>query len=240
MVRLAIKNIRRDPWVQVRRSGNDQETVQAYAEAFDHLPPVEVIKTPDGYLLADGFHRITAAMLLGHDKIEANVRKGTHDDALELAALANLRHGQPFTKEDRNDAIRRLHQAHPRWSKRQLAAKAAVSQQTVSDVLAAKNEQNTRNDTIRRLHLAHPRWSQRRLAAEVGVLQETVSYVLSAMTRNDKIRSLHQAHPDWSQRRLAAKAGVSQKTVSNVLAAKTPQDAEPDDPTWPWPRWPPT
>ena len=102
MVRLAIKNIRRDPWVPVRLSGNDQETVQGYMEAFDHLPPVEFIKTLDGYLLADGFHRIAAAILLGHDKIEANVRKGTHDDALELAALANLRHGQPLTREDRN------------------------------------------------------------------------------------------------------------------------------------------
>ena len=98
-------------------------------EAFDHLPPVKVIKTPDGYLLADGFHRIAAAVLLGHDKIEANVRKSTHDDALELAALGNLRHGQPLTREDRN-------LAHP---KQQLAAKAGVSQQTVSDVLAARS-----------------------------------------------------------------------------------------------------
>ena len=201
MVRLAIKNIRRDPWVQVRLSGNDQETVQGYMEAFDHLPPVEVIKTPDGYLLADGFHRIAAAVLLGHDKIEANVRKGTDDDALELAALANLRHGQPLTREDRNDAIRRLHQAHPDWSQRQIAAKAGVSQKTVRNILAAKTTLNARNDTIRRLH---------------------------------------QTHPGWSQRRLAAKAGVSQKTVSNVLAAKIPQDVEPDDPTWPWPRWTPT
>ena len=198
MVKLAIKDIGRDPWVQARLSGNDQETVQGYMEAFEHLPPVEVIKTPDGYLLADGFHRIAAAMLLGHDKIEANIRKGTHDDALELAALGNLRHGQPLTREDRNDAIWRLRLAHLRWSKQQLAAKAGVSQQIVSDVLAAKNEQTT-------------------------------GY--------DKIRRLHQAHPDWSQRRLAAKVGVSQKTVSNVLAAKIPQDAEPDDPTWTWPRW---
>ena len=112
--------------------------------------------------------------------------------------IANLRHGQPLTREDRNDAIRRLRQAHLRLSKQQLAAKAGVSQQIVSDVLAAKNEQTT-------------------------------GY--------DKIRRLHQAHPDWSQRRLAAKVGVSQKTVSNVLAAKIPQDAEPDDPTWTWPRW---
>ena len=189
MVKLAIKNIVRDPWVQVRLSGNDQETVRAYMEVFDHLPPVEVIKTPDGYLLADGFHRIDAAALLGHDKIEANVREGTHDDAMELAALANLRHGQPLTRDDRNDAIRRLRRAHPRWSKRQLAAKAGVSQKTVSDVLATKNEQNARNDKIRRLHQTHPDWSQRRLAAKVGVSQKTVSKVLAA-------RTLQDAEPD--------------------------------------------
>jgi ParB-like chromosome segregation protein Spo0J len=50
-----------------------------------------VFETEDGLLLADGYHRIAAALREGHQAIDADVRKGSREDALEYAAVAGAR-----------------------------------------------------------------------------------------------------------------------------------------------------
>jgi hypothetical protein len=35
------------------------------------LPPISVVKRPDGYYVVDGRHRVSVAMALGHREIEA-------------------------------------------------------------------------------------------------------------------------------------------------------------------------
>ena len=39
----------------------------------DALPPIELIKRPDGYYLLDGRHRVSVARALGHPDIDARV-----------------------------------------------------------------------------------------------------------------------------------------------------------------------
>ena len=76
--------------------------------------------------------------------------------------------------------------AHSRWSKQQLAAKAGVSQQTVSDVLAAKNEETTGYDKIRRLHQAH-RVVSGRIGVYAELLKESREEALAKMTAEARV-----------------------------------------------------
>lgn len=133
MTKLAIDSITIDPTVQIRRS-NHEPTIRRYEESFDKLPPIDVFDTPDGLLLADGFHRTAAAQRLGLAEIEANVHKGSRADALEFAVLSNTKNADPLTPEERDDGIRRLKQLHPAWSLRQIADAMSVSHEAIRNV----------------------------------------------------------------------------------------------------------
>lgn len=134
MPKLTIREIKIDPTVQIRR-GNREDTVRRYMEAFEQLPPVTVFKTPEGLLLADGFHRVAAAERLGLRAIEAEIRKGTREDALEFAVVGNIKNADPLNEEERDAGIRRLKQLHDDWSQQKIAKVMSVSQATVSHVL---------------------------------------------------------------------------------------------------------
>src|SRR5947199_114114 len=58
----------------------DDFTVERYAEAWQRLPPITVYEVEGRWLLADGFHRHAAAVMLGKKSIPAEVREGTFDD----------------------------------------------------------------------------------------------------------------------------------------------------------------
>jgi hypothetical protein len=54
--------------------------------AFPNAGPVVVFDTEEGLLLADGYHRVAAALKEGRKTVEAEVRSGSRHDALEYAA----------------------------------------------------------------------------------------------------------------------------------------------------------
>ena len=64
----------------------DTARVERYAQMIDALPPVVVFDTPEGLLLADGYHRVAAARRRGLETVEAEVRVGSRQDALRYAA----------------------------------------------------------------------------------------------------------------------------------------------------------
>ena len=66
----------------------DAARVERYARTLDVLPPVVVVDTPEGLLLADGYHRVAASRRLGLEEVEAEVRTGTRRDALQQIGLA--------------------------------------------------------------------------------------------------------------------------------------------------------
>jgi ParB/Sulfiredoxin domain len=64
----------------------DTSRVERYARMLDALPPVVVFNTPQGLLLADGYHRLAAARRLGRKTVEAEVHAGSRHEALRYAA----------------------------------------------------------------------------------------------------------------------------------------------------------
>jgi ParB-like chromosome segregation protein Spo0J len=70
----------------------DWQQVARYESELEQAPPVVVFETEEGLLLlADGYHRVTAARRRGLATIKAELRPGTRRDALRYAAEAGAR-----------------------------------------------------------------------------------------------------------------------------------------------------
>jgi hypothetical protein len=63
----------------------DPERVEHYLTA--PAGPVLVFDTPEGLMLADGYHRLAAARRRGEATIAAEIRRGTREDVLRAAAI---------------------------------------------------------------------------------------------------------------------------------------------------------
>lgn len=117
------------------RMATDGDTVTEYAELIEggtKLPPVDLYYDGSTYWCADGIHRILAAKRLKHEDIEANVHKGTRDDALWHAAGANKTHGLHRTNEDKKRAVELALSLHPEMSDRAIAEHCGVNGKTVA------------------------------------------------------------------------------------------------------------
>ena len=91
------------------RVGIDERTVAEYVEAMEagaSFPAVTVyLDTAGKYYLADGFHRVEAAVRMGVKRILAHVVPGERIDALKHALGANADHGLRRTNEDKRRAL---------------------------------------------------------------------------------------------------------------------------------------
>jgi ParB-like chromosome segregation protein Spo0J len=92
----------------------DADRVAAYVRAGDAVPPIVVYDTPEGPLIADGHHRLAAALERGRTTIAADFRAGTRRDALRYAALtAAAQRGIPVA-----DALERIRlHSGDRWGR---------------------------------------------------------------------------------------------------------------------------
>ena len=110
----------------------DDFTVERYADSWDRLPPVTVYHVEKRYLLADGFHRHAAAVMLGRKTIRAEVLEGSFVEALDFVASVNLFHGLPLTRAERRRAVEVKMRIHHDWSDRRLAEELGVSRELVA------------------------------------------------------------------------------------------------------------
>lgn len=156
MPSIPIPSITVDSTVQIRRAQREQ-TVRRYVEAFEKLPPVVVFKTPEGLLLADGFHRLAAANRLGKAEIHAEIRQGTYTDALEFAVVSNTKNAEPLRADERDEGIRRLKHLHARWSLRQIADAMSISHVTVKRVLDADRVRHVMQPPVTMVTASHLR-----------------------------------------------------------------------------------
>lgn len=105
IVRLPLDAITVDDELQPRAK-MDKPTWEEYGEALSTgatLPPVLVIAEPGPprkLWLADGYHRVFAHRAAGAVEIDAEVRRGTREDALRLSLAANATHGKKRTLGD--------------------------------------------------------------------------------------------------------------------------------------------
>jgi hypothetical protein len=109
----------------------DDFTVERYADSWERLPPIVAFEVEDRLLVADGFHRHAAAIMLGKRKIPTEVRQGTFTDALDFVASVNLFHGLPLTRAERRRAVEVKLKLHPDWSDRRMAQELSVSRELV-------------------------------------------------------------------------------------------------------------
>ncbi len=131
IVELALNDIVLDEKLNLR-DRLDDFTVERYADSWERLPPITVFEIDGNYVVADGFHRHAAAVMLGLRKLRAEVRVGTFTEALDFVASVNLFHGLPLTRSERRRAVEVKLRLHYDWSDRRMAEELAVSRELVA------------------------------------------------------------------------------------------------------------
>ncbi|MGP1665969.1 MAG: hypothetical protein ACTS5I_08690 [Rhodanobacter sp.] len=122
----------------VRASIRD-DIVEQYAANYREkrpMPPVVVFwdEKAKTYYLADGSHRCHAIAQIGRKAIEAEVRKGTYEDALQYALQANCAHGLQRSNADKRKCIKEALKQWPAYSNANLSKVCDVDDHTVAEV----------------------------------------------------------------------------------------------------------
>jgi hypothetical protein len=130
---IALDDLVLDPNLNLR-DRLDDFTVERYADSWDRLPPITVYKIEDRMVVADGFHRHAAAVMLGKRTIRAEIIDGTFTDALDFVSSVNLFHGLPLTRAERRRAVEVKLKLHHDWSDRRMAEELAVSRELVAKI----------------------------------------------------------------------------------------------------------
>lgn len=135
VINLPIDDIRQDGGTQPR-AYMDGNTVQEYSLEMSNgvvFPPVIVFYDGTDYWLADGFHRVAAAISCGWTAISAIVKQGTCRDAVLFSCGVNATHGLRRSNEDKRRAVLRLLEDDEwsQWSNREIAKKANCSEYMV-------------------------------------------------------------------------------------------------------------
>jgi len=136
MKRLELSKINHSADTQVRVE-IDEETVATYAEAMQDgakFPPIIVFCDGTEYFVGDGFHRIMAAARNKFMDIEADVRKGTRQDALWFALGANKTNGKRLERGDVKKAVEVALREWPNKSQQEIAEQVGCSQFLVNRV----------------------------------------------------------------------------------------------------------
>jgi hypothetical protein len=130
---VALDDLVLDPNLNLR-DRLDDFTVECYAETCDRLPPIVVFEVDGQLLIADGFHRHAAAVMVGKRTLPAEVRTGTMADALDFVSGVNLLHGLPLNRAERRRAVELKLKLHPDWSDRKMADELGVGRELVAKV----------------------------------------------------------------------------------------------------------
>jgi hypothetical protein len=121
------------------RAATDDDAVAAYAEVLANggeLPPIDVFPLGDRYVVADGHHRLKAALRAGQTCIRAKVHDGDLRDALLFSVQSNHQHGLRRTNTDKRRAVGIMlaDDEWSKWSDREIARRCGVNNHMVADV----------------------------------------------------------------------------------------------------------
>ncbi len=117
----------------------DEDTVADYAEKMRDgatFPPAVVFHDGADYWLADGFHRILAALRCKAEQVEVEVHAGDRREAVLYSVGANATHGLRRSNDDKRRAVSVLleDELWGRWSDNQIAKRCGVSHPFVASV----------------------------------------------------------------------------------------------------------
>ena len=109
---IALENLIIDDDIRTRVAWN-LDAIETYAQLYKDgeipLPPIDVFALEGGrYFVADGFHRLKAALKTGLAELVCQVHQGTPRDAMLFAVEANACHGLQYTSGDKALILRRV------------------------------------------------------------------------------------------------------------------------------------
>ncbi len=182
-----------------RQTKVDPDHVAALADVLDCLPPVVVDERT--MTVIDGVHRLQAYKTMGRRYIPALLFRGTDMEALVIAIQANIQHGKPLNRSERQEAARALLCRCPGRSDRWVAEVCGVSHTTVAvlrrTVSAADGKVRTGRDgrrrpvdpslgqaAVARVMAENPTASIRQAAGAAGVAPSTVQRVSAGLARS--------------------------------------------------------
>jgi hypothetical protein len=130
-VELDPRKIKLDGSTQPRELPN-HELIQDYAEDYkrgDKFPPVTVFYDGTNYWLADGYHRVKAAILARMKTVACEVRMGDKREATLFSVGANAKHGLRRTNGDKRRSVLRMlnDDVWGLWTNRRIADACGVS-----------------------------------------------------------------------------------------------------------------
>ena len=105
ILQLPISDIIADFETYAYRDQLNQEKVVEYQQLLDDLPPLDVFKIDDSYILVGGFHRLEAHKQSDRELITVVVHQGSEADAKMFACRANSTHGLNLTASERRRAL---------------------------------------------------------------------------------------------------------------------------------------
>lgn len=147
MKKIKLDQIVYDGGTQTRAKLNG-DTIADYAEDMTEgakFPPVVVFDDGNEYLLADGFHRVMAAERCGWRDIDAEIHKGSKQDAIKYSLGANNRHGLRRTNADKRYAVGVALVEFGKLSDRAIAELCGVGADLVGDARRQVSESDTSN-----------------------------------------------------------------------------------------------
>lgn len=107
IVTLAIEDIVMVEELQVRKK-MDNKTINAYMTVLKDggiMPIPKAAKINDGYLLIDGWHRVTAMRRLDYLQVDVEIVAWSMEDAMAYASTANSAHGLRIKKSEFRKAL---------------------------------------------------------------------------------------------------------------------------------------
>jgi ParB-like nuclease domain len=122
-----------DDAYQVRRE-LDRGAIKRYADAMragHKFPPIKVAQVNGAPIVVDGWHRTSAARLIGRATLSATVVTADEQELAWIAAEANLTHGVPLKKGE----ARNLFRAYVRAGRHRKSTRRVKSSREIADEL---------------------------------------------------------------------------------------------------------
>ncbi len=166
------------------RDGLDQERVEMFTHLLiegGEVPPIEVIRRPDGTnLIADGVHRGHGAQAAGKKEIEVVIISPEPGESPEASAFRRhietaTKTALPLTTGERRKAARRLLRERPEMSNRAVARLLGVSHDSVNRWAKELDDSSTGSENGSGSAGFIPTTEQvaRRLASDLARLSDT-------------------------------------------------------------------
>ncbi len=189
-VKIDIEKIEIPQGLLPRLFGVNEDTVEEYMNAIqmgEKFPPIEVWTKDNGvYWIVDGVHRYTAYKRLGHKQVEAKVLAISDlTDFIELATLANLKHGLQLTKDDKRHVARMLYSRGKNL--KQIEKLLKVPERTLyrwTEDLRDEQERKKEKQKQEAIRLYNEGYTQQEIADLLGTTQQTISNWINESLQN--------------------------------------------------------